>query len=101
MQCHLFICDRLSGHFFIIKFRCYRKVAVESHFHNGAWKGRRSRRVAKLIVWKRKRRCNDRASRGRKKGGWGGNKKAKYVTIEQVALLEVGRQELISGLGKL
>ena len=29
------------------------------------------------------------------------NKKAKYVTIEQVALLEVGRQELISGLGKL
>ena len=57
--------------------------------------------MAKLIVWKRKRRCNDRASRGRKKGGWGGNKKAKYVTIEQVALLEVGRQELISGLGKL
>ena len=29
------------------------------------------------------------------------NKKAKYVTIEQVALLEVRRQELISGLGKL
>ena len=30
-----------------------------------------------------------------------GNKKAKYVTIEQVASLEVGRQELINGLGKL
>ena len=59
--------------------------------------------MPKLIVWKRKntRRCNNRASRGRKKGGWGGNKNAKYVTIEQVALLEVGRQELISSLGKL
>ena len=58
--------------------------------------------MPKLIVWKRKntRRCNNRASRGRKKGG-GENKKAKYVTIEQVALLEVGRQELISSLGKL
>ena len=74
---------------------------MESHFQNGTLKGRRSGRVAKLIVWKRKRRCNDRASRGRKKGGWGGNKKAKYVTIEQVELLEVRRQELISGLGKL
>ena len=33
--------------------------------------------------------------------GLGGDKKAKYVTIEQVASLEVGRQELINGLGKL
>ena len=69
--------------------------------------------MAKLIVWKRKRRCNDRAPRGRKKGGvgvgggggggggGGVDKKAKYVTIEQVASLEVGRQELINGLGKL
>ena len=74
---------------------------MESHFQNGTWKGRGSGRVAKLIVWKRKNtgRCNNRASRGRKKGG--GNKKAKYVTIAQVALLEVGRQKLISGLGKL
>ena len=44
---------------------------MESHFQNESWKGRRSGRAAKFIVWKRKNtgRCNNRASRGRKKGG--------------------------------